>query len=90
MFTPPLRMFLCQFKTFSFTSYGRFSNKITCVQNNLPFAIKRFGYASRFLCVLSLNSNLFSQCFLYYNSIFHFVLTLLCDSVLRHGWDGFF
>lgn len=21
------------------------------------------------------------------NSIFHFVLTLLCDPVLRHGWD---
>ena len=70
-----------------FTNYGRFSNKITCVQNNLTFAIKCFGYASRFLCVLRLNSNFFSQCFLYYNSISHFVLPLLCAPVLRHGWD---
>ena len=90
MFTPPLRMFLCQFKFCLLADYGRFSNKITCVQNNLPFAIKCFGYASRVLCVLCLNSNFFSQCFLYYNSIFHFVLTLPCDPVLRHGWDEFF
>lgn len=85
MFTPPLRMFM-SIKFSLFTSYGRFSNKITCVQNNLTFVIKCFGYASRFLCVLRLNSNFFSQCFLYYNSIFHFVLPLLCAPVLRHGW----
>ena len=67
--------------------YRRLSDIIPRVQYNLPFAIKRFDYASRFLCVLRLNSNLFSQCFLYYNSIFHFVLTLVCVPVLRHGWD---
>jgi hypothetical protein len=37
---------------------------------------------------LCLNSNFFSQCFLYYNRIFHFVLTLLCYPVLRHGRTG--
>ena len=90
MLTPPLRMFLCQFKFYLLADYRWLTDKITCVQNNLPFAIKCFGYASRFLCVLCLNSNLFSQCFLYYNRIFHFVQTLLCDPVLRHGWDGMF
>ena len=86
MLCPPLR--ICYFFLL-LTDYCRLSNKISCVQNNLPFAIKRFGYAIRFLCVLCLNSNLFSQCFLYYNCIFHFVQTLLCAPVLRHGWDGF-
>ena len=80
---------LCQFKFCLLAGYRRLANKIICVQNNLPFAIKRFGYVIRFLCVLCLNSNLFSQCFLYYNCIFHFVQTLLRDPVLRHGWDGF-
>ena len=72
MFTPPLRMFYIKFVSrFSLTCYGRFSNEITCVQNDLSFAIKRFGYLFRFLRIFCLNNDLFSQYLLYDYSIFH-------------------
>ena len=70
-------MFLCQFIFCLLADYRRLANKITCVQNNLPFAIKCFGYASRFFRVFCFNGNLLSQCFLYNNSIFHSYDSLL-------------
>ena len=72
MFTPPLRMFLCQICiSILLTCYGRFSNEITCVQNNLPFAIKCFNDLFCFFCVFCLNRYLFSQNLLYDYNVFH-------------------
>ena len=78
MFTPPLRICYVSLYFCLLADYRRLANKIPCVQNNLSFAIKCFGYASRLISVLSLNSYLLSQYFLYYNGIFHFGMTLLC------------
>ena len=78
MLSPPLRICYVRLYFCLLADYSRLADEITCIQNNLPFAIKCFGYASSFFRVLCLNGNLFSQCFLYYNSIFHIVLTLLC------------
>ena len=72
MFTPPLRMFYVKFVSrFSLACYVRFPNEIPCVQNNLPFAIKRFNHLFRFLRIFCFNYNLFSQNLFYEYSIFH-------------------
>ena len=72
MFTPPLRMFYVNYVFwFLLTCYGRFSYEITCLQNDLSFAIKRFGYLFRFLRIFCLNNDLFSQYLLYDYSVSH-------------------
>ena len=80
MFTPPLRMF---YVLILVTSYCRFSYEITCVQNDLSFAIKRFGYFFRFLRIFCLNNDLFSQYLLYDYSIFHLLNSSLSPLFLR-------